>query len=1418
MDVEIKVDDSSITSGIQKVEYWITCDGKETKRETLYLFDKKNPAKDELKQTFETIITADAEANNSKDVVVTVEVTDNAGNVKTENVALKINCTVPTVEISYDNNKYTGHAGEHYFFDALRTATITITDRADTFDAKAATEAIQVILKDKAGQQAEENGIVISGWTTNGNTHTATVAFTKDGYYTVDVDYTNTADMSNADVKAEAGTEAAFAFVIDTTDPVNVSVSALANIWKELLEKLTFGLYTNKDVELTINGEDVTSDVVYEYYIANDGKAKGVTELEQISDEDWITYTQKVTISKEQQMSVYVRVTDEAGNRVYVNTDGIVLDKTEAGIVLTPEAPNKNGIYNNDVDITITVDDSAITAGIKSIEYWITKDDVETKRETLYVFDKTNPTKDELKQTYTGTITVDAMTNNSSNVKVTVEVIDNAGNVNQNFVNLDIDMTVPAIEVRYDNNSPVDVLNGNGYFNTNRTATIIVSERTNHFDKEAFINGVVIIAKNFANENLETAIPVVEYVGTTEGVTEDAATHTFKVFFSVDANYELAINYTDKADWECTDDEVNYGESVTPQKFVVDTTAPTARITVGELGFWEVLLQSFTFGLWSPSEVDVTITAEDINSPVKSIEYYKTSRFTPKSETELKAVEDWVSGDKFTVSTDEIFVVYAKITDQSGNIRFISSNGIIVDETKPVFETINPEITITPERPLNGIYDGDVRVDVGVIDPIIGSSSAYAGLREISYEIHNMGTKTQEGRLFYFSEENPEKDHLVQSWNGQDIIVDASKNNSNDVIVTVIATDNAGNQTIASTSIKIDITKPVVEVSYDNNNGDTTFADGVYYNSSRIATIKVTERNFDPNAVNVVITNTDGTIPTISGWTTIVGTGNEDNSVHTATIVYSTDGDYTTEISVKDKAGNANENVDYGNSQAPTSFTIDKTAPIISLAYDNNDFANGNYYKADRTATISILEHNFDASRVVVTITATDNGQPVNVPVISNWSKSGDTYSATVSYTADALYTFDISYSDKAQNEAADFAQQSFYVDKTMPQMSITEIVDQSANNADKIGFVITATDTNFDVFTPVLTAVVKTENGFTTKELDIASISDITNGRVYTIRNIDTDGIYRITCTLIDKAGNAYNAITLHQADGTPYVTERTSEDTLLSFSVNRDGSAFEVDEATQKVLDNYYVYDVKEDIVIVEVNANQLTSNIVSLNGKELVEGTDYTIATEGGNGLWLRYSYILSKELFVEEGEYTIVVSSVDEAENNAFSDVKNTKVAFVVDRTAPIVTIAGLETGGRYQTNAQTVTLIPTDDGGAVKSIVVNQIDADGNVIKTFKELSGDALEETLEANDGLISFDILSGAYDYIEIVCTDFSISDTDSGNKVEILIEDVLITENEFALIWATYQYAIIGGGAAAVAVPTGIVLFRRRLKLKVK
>ena len=65
--------------------------------------------------------------------------------------------------------------------------------------------------------------------------------------------------------------------------------------------------------------------------------------------------------------------------------------------------------------------------------------------------------------------------------------------------------------------------------------------------------------------------------------------------------------------------------------------------------------------------------------------------------------------------------------------------------------------------------------------------------------------------------------------------VDAKKNNSNDVHILLTAEDNAGNVTSMEYSIKIDITKPIINIEYDKNAADS----GTFFRESRRATITV---------------------------------------------------------------------------------------------------------------------------------------------------------------------------------------------------------------------------------------------------------------------------------------------------------------------------------------------------------------------------------------------------------------------------------------------------------------------------------------------------------------------------------------------------------------------------------------------------
>lgn len=166
---------------------------------------------------------------------------------------------------------------------------------------------------------------------------------------------------------------------------------------------------------------------------------------------------------------------------------------------------------------------------------------------------------------------------------------------------------------------------------------------------------------------------------------------------------------------------------------------------------------------------------------------------------------------------------------------------------------------------------------------------------------------------------------------------------------------------------------------------------------------------------------------------------------------------------------------------------MDKTVPVIKVSYNNNSAQNGNYYKAARTATITVTEHNFDPSKITVSTTASAGG----APSIGGWANSGDTHTANVVFNHDADYTFTVSGLDLADNKAADYAQDKFTVDLKNPEVKITGVKDKSANNG-TVAPRISISDTNF-----IASGVKITLKGVNKGEIKIDSLASISSSAI---------------------------------------------------------------------------------------------------------------------------------------------------------------------------------------------------------------------------------------------------------------------------------------------------------------------------------
>ena len=121
-----------------------------------------------------------------------------------------------------------------------------------------------------------------------------------------------------------------------------------------------------------------------------------------------------------------------------------------------------------------------------------------------------------------------------------------------------------------------------------------------------------------------------------------------------------------------------------------DNTAPTGKIKV-DAKLWDRFLEIISFGHYRAASRTVTIEADDTLSGVSNIEYLIANK--QMTLDELRASELnytlYDNSNKPVLKENENQIVYVKLTDNVGNITYLSSDGIVLDTTAPVISDIH---------------------------------------------------------------------------------------------------------------------------------------------------------------------------------------------------------------------------------------------------------------------------------------------------------------------------------------------------------------------------------------------------------------------------------------------------------------------------------------------------------------------------------------------------------------------------------------------------------------------------------------------------------------------------------------------------------------------------------------------------------
>lgn len=489
-----------------------------------------------------------------------------------------------------------------------------------------------------------------------------------------------------------------------------------------------------------------------------------------------------------------------------------------------------------------------------------------------------------------------------------------------------------------------------------------------------------------------------------------------------------------------------------------------------------------------------------------------------------------------------------------------------------------------------------------------------------------------------------------------------------------------------------DAAAPELIVAFDNNDA----RNGSHFNAGRTVTFTVREANFpylqeyDPDQI-IASVSEDGRTHVIRAKD-LQSIGAD---AWQASYGFFRDADCTVEAQVTDLVGKASE-------RHASSFTIDQTPPDLSVAFDGGESAPAPYCDAARTAIISVTDRSF-APGLVSVDAASSAGTAVDFApaVVGDWEDEGDVHRCTAVFPGEGTYRLAVTGCDLAANPMAGYACPEFTVDTQRPRISVIVGGDEDASSRAYRGGCaasVVITDANVDPATSVILSPIGLD-ALANPYLPVSSLSETEVMVAFTDPAAipENDGVYQLEVRASDRAGNA--------------------ETKTVTWSVNRFGSTYVLDEATRALLSQRSVRsEALCDLRIQEINPSGVDAHGASVSlaqgtrNRTLAEGEGYLIEEDDLRG-WPACSYIVSKENFDADGLYHVTVHSTDAAGNASLNTMarKNedrtgsAEVSFAVDDTPPLITFSGFD--GQRIFTAPFEAAFTVEDNGALSHAIL-----------------------------------------------------------------------------------------------------------------
>lgn len=964
-------------------------------------------------------------------------------------------------------------------------------------------------------------------------------------------------------------------------------------------------------------------------------------------------------------MSADFQLADQSGVYHPVNRDGVV-----------------QHYFNGDVDFAFTVEEANFFA--EDVEIAVKKDDVAHDVEVVWTTDETN---DEI---HYGTFTLSG----DGDYVVTMRYQDQSQNVmvddEDNEVELytseviTIDTIQPEVSFEYVHDGDVQ-------------KTIFTVEEHNFSAQHIVVTGTM----QDVNENpvAFTAAQLTEILQQGDW-TQQGDTYTFAYDQYVNGIYNLTLDYTDYCGWEAA--------AFTGDEFIIDHDGPTGVKIEYAKSPLDEFLETITLGFYNPS-VTIRFTAYDADAGVESFtwDYTKESgastiKHPEKLEaTTLPAQQDQVDKSKFTAETtltaDEFaqyrgyLSVVATDAFQNNSVKKVDDGNIVV------VDTIAPEMTVeyTPADRTVGntyYYNNDV-----VIAFTVTEANFYAEDVEVSV--------TKDGKPFDYGTVDwgtrDADDHTVGSFTLQ---APEDHSGDGDYVITVEYTDRSNNEMAryVSGTHTIDTVLPEIDVEYQNRSVVNTLKDSEnhdrqYYADTQTAVVTIKEHNFNPEDVDYDIIAQDVTgkqlelinLMSMSVW-------KSQGDVHTMTITYPGDANYTFDVAYADLA--TNEAEDY----ATDYFTVDKTAPTnLRVEYSTSvldtilESVSFGFYNAKMTVTISAEDtvsgvHSFLYSYLNAAGVSSVNAQLIDQAIAAadiRYSNGGAT--ATASFVIPKMVlgsdnqfngTVEFTATDRSGKESQVHKEtKRIVVDNISPtaQVSYNDPVNTEGNVAyydGNIQATISIREANF--YAQDVQVSVSKDGGAATAVPTTWTDNSVDNHTgTFTLSG---DGDYIVTINYRDKSSNQMETYTSQQMTIDTQIEAPTFQ--INGQSVGEDGGAYK---------DQAEVAFAFEDI-----NFNTQTVQLVRTRYDAVEDVTEEFIKvgnTEtGGSG-----SFTIPAEV-ENDGIYTLMVEMTDKAMHTSQAQMK-----FTINRYGSVYEYGDylmslIQDGGQYLTIQDGETAAITED--------------------------------------------------------------------------------------------------------------------------